>query len=226
MSNQLYDLSIIEKDHIMKLATIGAGNIGKSIGTWAAKAGYDVIFSAKNEQHAKEAATAAGGKTTSASVKDAVAAAEIILLAVPYGAVADVLAEVKTQLAGKVLIDATNALTADYSGLTVGFTTSAAEEIAKLVPGAKVVKAFNTVFAQVYASQDPAIKGKKISVFYAGDDKDAKVKVAELITKMGFDAVDAGGLTAARTLEPMALLNIALGYGLGHGTSIGFSFNR
>jgi 8-hydroxy-5-deazaflavin:NADPH oxidoreductase len=210
----------------MKLATIGAGNIGKSIGMWAAKAGYEVIFSAKNEQHAKDAAAAAGGKATSARVRDAVAAADIILLAVPYGVAADVLAEVKSLLTGKILIDATNALTADYSGLTVGFTSSAAEEIAKQVPGAKVVKAFNTVFAQIYASQDPKIKGKTLSVFYAGDDTDAKAKVAELITKMGFDAVDAGGLTAARTLEPMGLLNIALGYGLGHGTSIGFSFNR
>jgi hypothetical protein len=210
----------------MKLATIGAGNIGKSIGAWAAKAGYDVIFTAKNEQHAKDAAAAAGTRATSAGVREAVAAADIILLAVPYGAAAEVLAEVTDQLKGKILIDATNALTADYSGLTVGFTSSAAEEIAKRVPEANVVKAFNTVFAQVFASQDPTIKGKTITVFYAGDDKAAKAKVAELITKMGFDAVDAGALTSARTLEPMALLNIALGYGLGHGTSIGFSFNR
>jgi 8-hydroxy-5-deazaflavin:NADPH oxidoreductase len=125
-----------------------------------------------------------------------------------------------------VLIDATNALTDDYSGLRLGFTTSAAEEIEKLAPGAKVVKAFNTVFAQVYASQNPKIKENKISVFYASDDKEAKSKVADLIGRMGFDAVDAGPLKAARNLEPMALLNISLGYGLGHGTSIGFSFIR
>jgi NADPH-dependent F420 reductase len=210
----------------MKLAVIGSGNIGKSIGAWASKVNYEVIFSAKNEQHAQEAAKAAGNSAKSATVEKAIEMADIILLAVPYGAVKEVLSEVGPLLKGKVLIDATNALTADYSGLTLGFTTSAAEEIAKLVPEVKVVKAFNTVFANVYASQNPQIKGNTISVFYAGDDQGAKAKVAELITKMGFDAVDAGPLKAARNLEPMALLNIALGYGLGHGTTIGFSFIR
>ena len=210
----------------MKLATIGSGNIGKSIGAWASKAGYEVIFSAKNEPHAQEAAKAAGNNAKSASVRAAVESADIVLLAVPYGAVKEVLSEVGPLLKGKVLIDATNALTADYSNLLLGFTTSAAEEIAKLVPEAKVVKAFNTVFAQVYASQNPKIKGNTISVFYAGDDKDAKTKVADLVKKMGFDALDAGPLKAARNLEPMALMNITLGYGLGHGTSSGFSFIR
>jgi 8-hydroxy-5-deazaflavin:NADPH oxidoreductase len=210
----------------MKLAVIGSGNIGKSIGSWAAKAGYDVIFSAKDQQHAQAAAKAAGGNAQASSVRSAIMAADIILLAVPYGAVKDVLPEVKTLLEGKVLIDVTNALTADYSALSLGFTTSAAEEIAKIVPQAKVVKAFNTVFAQIFASQNPNIKGNTISVFYAGDDKEAKATVAVLIGKMGFDAVDAGPLTAARNLEPLGLLNIMLGYGLGHGTSIGFSFIR
>ncbi|HAH23195.1 MAG TPA: NADPH-dependent F420 reductase [Prolixibacteraceae bacterium] len=210
----------------MKLAVIGSGNIGKSIGEWASKVNYEVIFSAKNEQHAQEVAKAAGNHAKSATVKSAVEMADIILLAVPYGAVKEVVSEVGPLLKGKVLIDATNALTADFSGLALGFTTSAAEEIAKLLPEAKVVKAFNTVFASVYASQNPKIKGQPISVFYAGDDYEAKAKVADMITKMGFDAVDAGPLKAARNLEPMALLNISLGYGLGHGTSIGFSFVR
>ena len=210
----------------MKLAVIGSGNIGKSIGAWASKIGYEVIFAAKNFQHAQDAAKAAGNNARSASVPEAIEKAEIILLAVPYGAVKEVLSEAGSLIKGKVLIDATNALNADYSGLTVGFTSSAAEEIEKLAPGAKVVKAFNTVFASVFASQNPKIKGNKISVFYAGDDKEAKSKVADLISKMGFDSVDAGALKAARNLEPMALLNISLGYGLGHGTSIGFSFLR
>lgn len=208
----------------MKLATIGSGNIGKSIGAWAAKAGYEVIFSAKNNQHAEEAATAAGKNARAASVPEAVKAADMILLALPYEAAKEILPELKPLLKGKVVIDATNALTADYSALMLGFTTSAGEEIAKLIPEAFVIKAFNTVFAQVYASHNAKIKGNTISVFYAGDDMASKLRVAELIKKMGFDAVDAGPLKAARNLEPMALLNISLGYGLGHGTSIGFSF--
>lgn len=210
----------------MKLAVIGSGNIGKSIGSWASKENYEVIFSSKNEQHAQEAARAAGNNAKAADVQKAVEMADAVLLAIPYDAVKDVIAKTGPQLKGKVLIDATNALTDDFSALKLGFTTSAAEEIAKLAPGAKVVKAFNTVFASVYASQNPTIKGNKISVFYAGDDQDAKTKVAELIRKMGFDAVDAGPLKAARNLEPMALVNIGLGYGMGHGTSVGFSFVR
>lgn len=214
------------KEHIMKLAVIGAGNIGKSIGIWASKENYEVVFSAKNEQHAREAATAAGNNARSADVANAVQTADIVLLAVPYGAVKEVIAEAGDSLRGKVLIDATNALTEDFSGLKVGFTTSAAEEIAKLAPGAKVVKAFNTVFASVYASRNPQVKGSTISVFYAGDDQDAKAIVADLIRKMGFDAVDAGPLKAARNLEPLALLNIGLGYGMGHGTTTGFTYVR
>lgn len=210
----------------MKLAVIGSGNIGKSIGAWASMVGYEVIFSSRTLQHAQEAAKVAGNNSKFESVNEAVDLADLVLLAVPYGAVKEILSDVESLLKGKVLIDATNALTTDYSALTLGFTTSAAEEIQKLAPGAKVVKAFNTVFAQVYASQNPKIKGNKISVFYATDDEEAKTKVADLISKMGFDAVDAGPLKAARTLEPMALLNIGLGYGLRHGTSIGFSFLR
>ena len=210
----------------MKLAVIGSGNIGKSIGAWAAKAGYAVTFSAKNEAHAADAAKAVGHNAASASVSKAVESADLVLFAAPYGAAAELLPGVASLLKGKVLIDASNALKPDFSGLTLGFTSSAAEEIAKLVPEAKVVKAFNTVFAQIYASQNPEIKGNKISVFYAGDDEGAKKEVAELITKLGFDAVNAGPLVSARNLEPMALLNITLGYGLGNGTAIGFSFNR
>ena len=210
----------------MKLAIIGSGNIGKSIGIWASKIGYEVIFSSRNNEHAKEAAKLAGNNAKYASVKEAVEMADIVLLALPYGAVKEVLSENISFLKDKVLIDATNALNSDYSGLLLGFTTSAAEEIQKAVPVARVVKAFNTVFANVFNSQNPLIEGKKVSVFYASDDNEGKAKVAELITKMGFDAVDCGSLKAARNLEPLAMLNISLGYGLGHGTSIGFSLLR
>lgn len=210
----------------MKIAVIGSGNIGKSIGAWASNAGYDVIFSAKNPEHAQEAAKIAGKNSKSASVRDAIAEADMVLLAVPYGAVNMVISEAASHLKDKILIDATNALTPDFNGLALGFTTSAAEEIQRLAPMAKVVKAFNTIFSKVYSSQNPEIKGNKITVFYAGDDKPSKEEVARLISSMGFDAVDAGALKSARTLEPMALLNIMLGYSLGHGTTIGFSFLR
>ena len=210
----------------MKLGVIGSGNIGKAIGSWAAKLGYEVTFSAKNEAGAKAAAQAAGHSAKAANVRVAVETSDLVLLAVPYGAVKGVLTEISPLLHGKTLIDATNALSADFSSLTLGFTTSAAEEIAKLVPDAHVVKAFNTVFAQVYASQNPKIQGKSISVFVAGDNKEATEKVQTLITKMGFDVVNAGPLKSARNIEPLAMLNISLGYGQGLGTSMGFTLLR
>jgi len=210
----------------MKLAIIGSGKIGKAIGTWASQLGYEVIFSSKTLDHAKEAAKAAGKNAKFSTIREAAEIADLVLLAVPYRAVGSILSDIRSILNGKVLIDVTNALNSDYSGLEFGVTTSAAEEIQKSVPEARVVKAFNTVFANVFASQSPKIKGNKVSIFYASDDNDAKSKVSELITKMGFDEVDAGPLKAARNLEPLALLNISLGFSLGHGTMIGFAFLR
>jgi NADPH-dependent F420 reductase len=210
----------------MKLAVIGSGKIGKSIGVWAAQLGYEVIFSSREKKHAEEASALADKKSGSANIMDAVDKSDMVLLAVPYGAVQNILHDLGSKLNGKVIIDVTNPLTPDYSGLSVGFTSSAAEEIQKLVPGAKVVKAFNTAFAEVYATQNPVIRGYKISIFVAADDNDAKSMVSDLITRMGFDAIDAGPLKIARTLEPLAFLNINLGYNQGLGTSIGFTVLR
>jgi 8-hydroxy-5-deazaflavin:NADPH oxidoreductase len=107
-----------------------------------------------------------------------------------------------------------------------GRTTSAAGGIAKMVPNAHVAKDFNTVFAQIYASRNPRIQGKSISIFVAGDNNEAKEKVQRLITAMGFDVVNAGPLKSATNIEPLAMLNISLGYGQGLGTSMGFSLLR
>ena len=123
-------------------------------------------------------------------------------------------------LEGKVIIDITNPLTADYMGLTVGFNTSAAEEIAKAVPGAEVVKGFNTLFAQVLAEGSNFGAGQKATVFLASDSARAKQTARALAESMGLQTVDAGGLKNARYLEPLAGLNIFLGYGAGMGTGI------
>lgn len=123
-------------------------------------------------------------------------------------------------LAGKVVVDITNPLTADYMGLTLGHDTSAAEEIAKAIPDALVVKAFNTLFAQVLAAGADFGNGQKASVFVAGDSERARQTVRALAESMGFATIDAGGLKNARYLEPLAGLNVYLGYGAGLGTSI------
>lgn len=210
----------------MKIAIIGSGNIGKNIGSWAAEVGYDVIFSAKNEDHAKAAAEAAGHGARAAVVREAVALADMVLLAVPYTAIHELLKDIGPLLKNKILIDPTNALNADYSGLLLGFDTSAAEEIAALVPEAKIVKAFNTVFAAIFAARNPSLADHAISVLIAGDDAEAKDSVRELVAKLGFDAIDAGPLASAREIEPLGMLTIKLGYAQGLGTGIGFALLR
>jgi len=122
-------------------------------------------------------------------------------------------------LDGKVVIDISNPLTADYMGLTIGHSTSAGEEIQKSFPKAKVVKAFNTVFAQLLAA-GPSLAGETVPAYFAGDDAAAKETVSAPIKSIGFAPVDAGGLKNARYLEALGGLNIYFGYGAGKGTSI------
>jgi predicted dinucleotide-binding enzyme len=122
-------------------------------------------------------------------------------------------------LTGKIVVDISNPLKPDMSGLAVGHTTSAGEEVAAKLPGAKVVKAFNTVFAQAL-QEGPIFGSAKGQVFYAGDDAGAKDKVKDLIASLGFEAVDAGPLANSRYLEPIGMLNIWFGYMAKQGTGI------
>ncbi|MDL1863587.1 NADPH-dependent F420 reductase, partial [Betaproteobacteria bacterium PRO7] len=144
---------------------------------------------------------------------------DVLILATGYADAVPAL-EALGSLQGKIVVDITNPLTADYMGLTIGHTTSAAEEIAKAFPGARIVKAFNTVFAQVLAEGADFGKGQVVPVFVAGDNAQAKQTVSEIARSIGFDAIDAGPLKNARYLEPLAGLNIYLGYGAGLGTNI------
>ena len=133
---------------------------------------------------------------------------EVVILAVPFGAVHDTVRAIgPNALMGKILVDATNPI-ADSGGWALGFSTSGAEELAKLVPGARVVKAFNTVFASNQA--DPKASDQPIDGFVAGDDADAKAQVLELVESIGLKPLDVGPLSAARYLEGMAFINIGL----------------
>jgi 8-hydroxy-5-deazaflavin:NADPH oxidoreductase len=120
-------------------------------------------------------------------------------------------------LTNKVVIDISNPITADFKGLTIGHSTSAAEEIQKLAPRAKVVKAFNTIFAELLPTESR--KGRKVQVFIAGDDETAKAKVSDLVKAAEFEPIDSGTLYNSRFLEPMGEMNILLAFFLGWGTS-------
>ena len=190
-----------------KIGIIGNGNVGSALARGLERAGYEVRAVGKG----KEAIHA----TTSW--------AELVVLAVPFEAIDDVLRSASGALAGKTVVDATNALDASMN-LAVGFSTSGAEELQRKLTDSRVVKAFNTVFAQHMASG--RLGDKALTAFVAADDADAKTAVLELARKIGFDAVDAGPLKNARMLEPLAFFNIQLGYVLGMGTQIGFTLLR
>lgn len=199
----------------MKVTVVGYGNVGAAMVKQLSAAGHEVEATGRKLEGAERVAAQFGAK--SVSLASAAKNAELVILAVPYGNAAAALAELGS-LEGRVLVDVTNPLTDDYMGLTIGHETSAAEEIEKLT-GASVVKAFNTLFAQVLDG-GAAFPSQAASVFVAGDDKDAKQKVTAAAESMGFGVVDAGGLRNARYLEAVAGLNIYLGYGAGLGVQI------
>lgn len=208
----------------MKVTVIGAGNMGSAFVKQLTRAGHQVSVTARNLDKARTVAAANPGAVAVAA-DNAAAGADVVVLATGFE---DAIAALRSvgPLQGKVVIDITNPLTADYMGLTLGHSTSASEEIAKAVPGAEVVKAFNTVFAPVLAEGADFGGGRKVSVFLASDSPAAKETARQLADSMGFETIDAGSLKNARYLEPLAGLNIYLGYGAGLGTSIAPTFIR
>lgn len=191
----------------MKIAIIGKGNVGTAIAKGLTRK-HEIKFGHRDPKEPVEKAAQWG---------------EVIILAIPHEAVKSVAKEVGSAADGKTVIDVTNALT-DKMELAIGFTTSAAEEIQKMLPKAHVVKAFNTVFA---GNQNTGrIGNEKLTLFVAGDDARAKQKVTQLGVDIGFDPVDAGPLKSARYLEPMGMLMVNLGLVLGMGTKIGFKLVR
>lgn len=149
----------------------------------------------------------------------------MVILAVPYTASAEVAGDLASALTGKILVDVTNVLGPQMQ-LALGYTTSGAEELKKRAPGAKVVKAFNAVFAENMSTGK--VKDQRISCFVAADDPAAKSVVLEMAGSIGFDGVDAGPLANARLLEPLGYLMIQLGYVInkGLGSAIGLSLTR
>jgi len=202
----------------MKVTVIGAGNMGAAFVRQLVRAGHQVSVTARDGAKAAQVAAANPGAKAVPTAGSA-SGADAVVLATGYADAAAALQAVGG-LQGQVVIDITNPLTADYMGLTLGHSTSAAEEIAKTVPGAEVVKGFNTVFAQVLAEGADFGSGRKVTVFVASDSNRAKQTATALAESLGFDVVDAGGLKNARYLEPLAGLNIYLGYGAGLGTAI------
>ena len=209
----------------MKIAIIGAGNVGGTLGTRWARAGHDVIFGSRdpNKGDVKELLAKAGPTAKAATPAEAARASEILLLSTPWPADQDAIQGLG-DLSGKVLIDATNPLLPGLAGLELGTSTSAGEKVAGWAPGAKVVKSFNTVGFNIMA--ETSFGADKPVMFYCGDDAGAKQKVAQLANALGFEAVDAGPLKQARVLEPFAMMWISLANQYGLGRDIAFKLLR
>jgi predicted dinucleotide-binding enzyme len=204
----------------MRIAIVGSGKVGRALGSAWKAAGHGVTYAMREPSGEKARALAAEGFGV-AGLGEAAREAEIILLAVPWAeipAVIDALGPVD----GKILIDATNPLTPDRD-MALGFDDSAGETVGLLAQGARVVKAFNTTGAEnmLKARAFP----QKPVMFVAGDDADAKTIVQALADGIGFEAIDAGPLKAARYLEPMAMQWIKLAYA-GAGTQFAFALTR
>ena len=202
----------------MTLTIIGPGNVGLSLGKAFAAKGQNVLFGAT--EVAKYAGAVAGvNNARLAPFPQAIDEAEIVILAVPYVATAQI-ASSRPDWEGRILVDLTNPLAPGLAGLTIGTTTSGAEEIAKRAHNARVVKAFNTT--GVENMLHPRYATGSVMMPVAGDDADARGKVIALATLLGFDAFDFGALAGARYLEPLAMAWIHMAFKLGRGRDFGF----
>ena len=196
----------------MNVTIIGAGNMGRAIGTRAVAGGHSVTFVSRTPESAEKAAAEVkshrrnGSKISTASL-DEVELGDVVVLALWYGTNTEVAKQLGSKLDGKVVVDIANPLNSTYDGLATAPDSSSAEDVVKAtVSGARVVKAFNTTYASTLITGQVA--GQPLDVFIAGDDADAKNKVAQLVTDSGFRPVDTGPLSRARQIEGMQLLHI------------------
>jgi len=195
----------------MKICIVGSGHIGAGLARAWRKHGHEVVFGARSPEDPELVALCREIGATAAPVAGATAGAEVVVLAIPYAALDAVLGEVGA-LAGRVVIDCTNAVERGMT-LKYGHTTSAAEELQKRLPGARVFKSFNAQGAENLAS--PEYPGGRATNFFCGDDAEGRKLVKQLVEDVGFDAADAGPLKNARLLEPMMLLWVACAQSLG-----------
>ena len=211
----------------MRIGVLGSGLMGGKLGTIFARAGHEVVFSyARSEDKLKRLARQAKGKARAGTPREAAAKADAVLIAVHWSRMDDLLSQAG-DLAGKVVLSCSLPMNADDTALVVAHTSSGAEELAKRIPGAHFVSAFNTVPSEVlfgvYAARG---KANRPDLVYCGDDAIAKKLAARLIREAGFEPVDAGPLRMARYTEPFALLVAQLAYERKGGPEVAYRFQR
>ena len=211
----------------MRVGILGSGLMGGTLGTLFARAGHEVVFSyARRKEKLKRLARNAQGKARAGTPREAAQDADALLLAVHWSRIGDVLRRTG-DLSGKVIISCSLPMNDENTELVVAHTSSGAEKLAKMVPGARVVAAFNTVPSEVLFGVFEAMgKAMKPSLVYCGDHRTGNSVAAELIRDVGFDPVDAGPLRIARYIEPFCLLVAQLAYGGKGGPALAYRFER
>ena len=195
----------------MNVTIVGPGKMGRAIGTRAAAAGHSVTFVGDKPENAKDAvqdvkaSAKSSAQVSSANLED-VKLGDIVVLALWYGTNKQVARQLGKKLDGKVVVDIANPLNSTYDNLATAPDSSSAEEVADVIPGAKVIKAFNTTYAGTLRAGQ--VDGQPLDVWIAGDDADAKNKVVQLVKDAGMRPIDAGPLSRARQIEGMQLLHI------------------
>jgi predicted dinucleotide-binding enzyme len=211
----------------MQVGILGSGLMGGKLGTIFARAGHEVVFSyARSNEKLKKLAKEAKGNARAGTPREAAADAEALLLAVHWSRLSDVLKQAG-DLAGKVIVSCSLPMNDGDTGLVVGHTSSGSEELAKMVPKARIVSAFNTVPSEVlFGVYEARRKAQRPSLVFCGDDAYGKKVAAGLIRDVGFDPVDAGPLRIARYTEPFALLIGQLAYEGDEGPELAYRFER
>jgi 8-hydroxy-5-deazaflavin:NADPH oxidoreductase len=204
----------MRRETAMKISILGAGNVGMALARALLRSGQPVTLGVPEPARYADAVATLGPQARLTTSAEAIDQGDLVILAVPYAAALSVAAG-RADWQGRVLVDATNPLAPGLSGLSLGTTTSGAEQIAERARGARVVKAFNTTGAENMADSRYAQGQPMMPV--AGDDAAARQQVLALATQIGFDAVDMGPLSAARYLEPLAMVWIHLAFRQGLG---------
>ena len=209
----------------MRIGILGSGLMGGKLGTIFARAGHQVVFSyARSEEKLKKLARDAGRNARAGTPGEAAQDTDAVLLAVHWSRIDDVLNQTG-DLSGKVVVTCSLPMNDDNTGLVVAHTSSGAEELARRLPKARVVCAFNTIPSEVlFGVYEAKRKAKRPSLVYCGDDESSKAVAAELIRDVGFDPLDVGPLQIARYTEPFALLVAELAYEGEGGPELAFRF--
>jgi predicted dinucleotide-binding enzyme len=211
----------------MRVGILGSGLMGAKLGTILARAGHEVVFSyARSTDKLNKLAGDAKGKARAGTPREAAQEADAVLLAVHWSRIDDVLKQAG-DLSRTVIVTCSLPMNDDNTELVVAHTSSGAEELAKMIPKARVVAAFTTVPSEVlFGVYEARRKATRPSLVYCGDDESGKTVAAELIRDVGFDPVDAGPLRIARYVEPFALLVAQLAYEGKGGPELAYRFER